>query len=69
MLIAERCRDLMTAAYIPHEGSSVAKQLTLSIGVATIIPSHSDELLAFIEAADKRMYQAKERGRDTIVSG
>ena len=51
MLIAERCRDLMTAAYIPHEGSPVAKQLTLSIGVATIIPGHSDELLSFIEAA------------------
>ena len=66
--IASRCRDLIAGEHIPHEGSDVSKYLTASIGLCTTTPDCADEARAFIEAADRRMYQAKQRGRNTIVN-
>jgi diguanylate cyclase (GGDEF)-like protein/PAS domain S-box-containing protein len=66
--IASRCRDLIAGEHIPHEGSDISKYLTTSIGLCTAIPDCGDEVRTFIEMADKRMYQAKQRGRNTIVS-
>lgn len=48
---------------IPHESSEVAPHVTISIGMATMIPTDSlgpDEL---IERADAALYRAKARGR------
>jgi len=65
--IASRCRDLIAGEHIPHEGSDVSKYLTVSIGLFTATPDCGDEVRTFIEMADQRMYQAKQRGRNTIV--
>ncbi|MBE1159714.1 sensor domain-containing diguanylate cyclase [Dyella acidiphila] len=66
--IASRCRDLIAGEHIPHEASDVSKYLTVSIGLCTATPECGDEVRGFIELGDKRMYQAKQRGRNTIVS-
>jgi diguanylate cyclase (GGDEF)-like protein/PAS domain S-box-containing protein len=66
--IASRCRDLIAGEHIPHINSDVSKYLTASIGLCTVTPQCGDEVKAFIEMTDKRMYQAKQRGRNTIVS-
>ena len=66
--IASRCRDLIAGEHIPHKGSDVSKYLTVSIGLCTATPECGDDAHGFIEMADKRMYQAKQRGRNTIVS-
>jgi diguanylate cyclase (GGDEF)-like protein len=43
--------------------------LTISLGIACIIPSGDFSLREFFEAADQAMYQAKKLGRDrTILS-
>ncbi len=68
-MLAERCRDLIQAEQIPHEQSSISPVLTISLGVGTVIPGHGDELLSFIDTVDKRLYEAKLRGRDRIVAG
>jgi diguanylate cyclase (GGDEF)-like protein/PAS domain S-box-containing protein len=65
--IAERCRDLFANEQIPHEGSELGIVLTISLGAHTTIPAHSDELLSFIETADRQLYQAK-RDRNGIVT-
>jgi diguanylate cyclase (GGDEF)-like protein len=65
--VATRCREALWAEGIPHEASSVAPIVTVSIGVGTVIPSSADELLHFIEAVDKRLYRAKQEGRNTMV--
>jgi diguanylate cyclase (GGDEF)-like protein/PAS domain S-box-containing protein len=65
--IAERCRSLIFKEQIPHEKSDVSHVLTISMGVGTIVPSHKDEAIAFIEEVDKRLYQAKQKGRNCIV--
>lgn len=67
--IAERCRSLIFKEQIPHAQSPVSQILTVSLGVGTIIPSHHDDPLVFIEAVDRRLYQAKQHGRNCIVKG
>lgn len=67
--IAERCRNLIFKEQIPHAQSPVSQILTVSLGVGTIIPSHQDDPLAFVETVDKRLYQAKQHGRNCIVKG
>jgi len=69
MKIAERCRDLLARAQIPHEESQVDQVLTVSMGVSTIIPCHDDDMNTFIETVDRRLYQAKQKGRDRIAAG
>jgi diguanylate cyclase (GGDEF)-like protein/PAS domain S-box-containing protein len=66
--VAERCRHLILKAQIPHAKSLVSESLTLSMGVATIIPTHHDEPVSFIDLADRRLYQAKLKGRNCLVS-
>src|SRR5690606_35862877 len=67
--IAERCRKLVRQERIAHEQSSVAQLLTISLGVGTIIPGADDSPLAFVEAVDRLLYQAKQQGRDRLLHG
>jgi diguanylate cyclase (GGDEF)-like protein/PAS domain S-box-containing protein len=65
--LAERCRALIAAEQIPHEGSAVSKVLTVSFGIGSIIPGDGDDPLSFIERIDRQLYQAKQLGRDRIA--
>jgi len=67
--LAARCRELILAERIPHESSPIGSALTISVGAGTMIPGHDDALRPFIDAVDKRLYQAKQQGRDRIVAG
>lgn len=51
---------------IVHEKSIVSQYVTLSMGVATIIPSWESAPSDLIAAADKALYQAKAEGRNRI---
>lgn len=53
------------ALKIPHEASVVSPQITLSLGIATIIPHPDQSLDALIELTDKALYRAKKEGRNT----
>ena len=65
--IAERCRQLIFKAQIPHASSPVSNVVTISVGVGSILPSHQDEPMAFIEATDKKLYLAKHQGRNRVA--
>ena len=65
--IAERCRNVIFKAQIPHEKSLVSQLLTLSIGISTITPTRNDEAIKFIATVDKQLYVAKEKGRNSIA--
>jgi diguanylate cyclase (GGDEF)-like protein/PAS domain S-box-containing protein len=67
--VARRCRKLLAQAQLPHGGSPVSDFVTCSMGVATIVPGAHDHARAFIELADRRLYEAKNGGRDRIVAG
>jgi diguanylate cyclase (GGDEF)-like protein/PAS domain S-box-containing protein len=67
--IAERCRKLIFKAQIPHAKSLIGPVLTISVGVGTVIPGYQDESVDFINSVDQRLYQAKQLGRNCIISG
>ena len=63
---ANRLRELVMEEQMPHEASKVAKYVTVSQGVVTVIPD-ADLLPAdLINRADKALYRAKDGGRNTI---
>ena len=59
--------DLVADLHIPHSSSSSASYVSVSIGLATIVPQKDDSLTTFLKAADKALYEAKEFGRNQIV--
>lgn len=52
---------------IPHHFSKVAKCVTVSVGVSSIIPNQELNLHDIINAADTALYQAKHEGRNRCV--
>jgi len=65
--IAARCREAVANQAIEHEASTVAPHVTISIGVGTVVPSAEGNPMQFIEAVDKRLYRAKQTGRNRLV--
>lgn len=64
--VAEAIREQIKALQIPHRLSDVSPYVSVSLGVATLIPSHElspDDLIA---RADSVLYEAKQQGRDRI---
>ena len=66
--LAETLRQAVKALHRPHAKSVVSPWITLSIGVATCQPSVTLNPINLIAAADARLYQAKQQGRDRIVA-
>ena len=64
--IANRCRMLLLREAIPHPESAVADVVTVSMGVATIVPGSRDNPAGLMAQADRRLYQAKLAGRNCI---
>ncbi|TAF09825.1 MAG: diguanylate cyclase [Nostocales cyanobacterium] len=52
---------------IPHKKSLVSDHVTLSMGVATCIPSSEDQPEELVIKADQALYEAKNQGRDRII--
>jgi diguanylate cyclase (GGDEF)-like protein/PAS domain S-box-containing protein len=68
MRIAERCRNLLTDAAIPHERSPFRQIVTASLGVGTIVPGEQSGSVEFINLVDTQLYLAKDNGRDCIAA-
>jgi two-component system cell cycle response regulator len=68
LLMAESIRSGVEALQLPHPRSPTAATVTVSIGVATIIPSQTEDLGRFFVMADMAMYAAKEAGRNRVVA-
>lgn len=66
--VAERCRGAVLDEMIPHAHSRTGDVLTVSLGVATIVPQEDDELHDFMAEVDRRLYLAKQGGRNGIVA-
>lgn len=66
--VAERCRKAIFKLQIPHAKSEVSQLLTISLGVGSVVPGPNDELMDFIETVDRRLYLAKQSGRNAIVA-
>ena len=65
-LIAKRMLKTIQGLNIPHEQSSTANRVTISLGLATIIPNDETNATRLIQAADRALYLAKASGRNTF---
>lgn len=63
MELARRLVHLVDEAAIPHQASSTANWVTVSVGVASCAPHDLLRARDLLEAADKALYTAKHRGR------
>jgi len=68
LIMAENIRNDLAAHRIPHESSSVSQYLTVSIGVATMVPQSENEAGLLRTLADESLYKAKKEGRNRIVT-
>lgn len=66
--IAEILRKKIESLKIMHKTSSVTDVVTISLGVASTIPSHKSSYEELILAADNALYEAKENGRNRVVT-
>lgn len=65
--LAEKIRGSMANSKLQRKGSGeTIGQVTLSIGVTTL--KSDDDAEAFIDRADQALYQAKQTGRNKVVS-
>ena len=61
---AETLREAIENLAIPHEDSTAAKYVTVSIGLACTVPKATLSTSDLVEAADKALYRAKSHGRN-----
>jgi diguanylate cyclase (GGDEF)-like protein len=62
--VAVRIQNEIRALAIPHEKSDVKSIVTVSLGVASLIPTIEAKPDILIAQADRALYQAKQHGRD-----
>ncbi|GMU65209.1 MAG: hypothetical protein AMXMBFR36_14830 [Acidobacteriota bacterium] len=67
--IAEQIREQVAGAGIVHEASSVAPRVTVSLGLASMVPTEDADRVTLIARADRALYRAKQAGRDRVVAG
>jgi diguanylate cyclase (GGDEF)-like protein len=66
---AEQIAGRIRALAIHHPRSRTGRYLTVSIGVVTVMPPRDRGSDALIEAAQRSLVTAKERGGNSVVSG
>ena len=62
--VAQLCLDGIEALALPHAGSCTASALTVSIGVASMLPVAGADPSMLVDAADAALYRAKKEGRN-----
>ncbi|OTG63537.1 GGDEF domain-containing protein [Acinetobacter sp. ANC 4470] len=64
LIQVQRLMELVQNIGIIHPKSNVSKHVTISVGVATMVPHLNDSLSEFISRADHALYAAKSNGRN-----
>ncbi len=64
MIVAEEIRSQVKILAISHTASEVSQYVTVSLGIASIIPVPDLPSAFLIKTADEALYRAKKEGRD-----
>lgn len=65
-MLAERIMKKLKKKNIQHEKSPLGSNVTVSFGIASIIPENGTNAKSLIKLADNALYIAKENGRNRI---
>jgi diguanylate cyclase (GGDEF)-like protein len=64
--LAELLRRSVEAMTIEHQASPASNVVTISVGVATMIPDRDGDPAALLKSADEALYAAKAAGRNRV---
>jgi diguanylate cyclase (GGDEF)-like protein len=67
LIVAEQIRIAITNLGIVHQSSSISDIVTISLGVASMLPNSMQEPATLIKQADTALYRAKQQGRNQSV--
>ena len=65
--LAERIRKNIYDINITHEYSKISDRITLSMGITTAYRGTNKNYDEYIQKADKALYEAKAKGKNTYV--
>jgi two-component system chemotaxis family response regulator WspR len=69
MIVAESCRRHLEQLAIENpQATTELSCVTMSIGVASVVPSPASSAEELIRQADRALYAAKSGGRNRVVS-
>jgi diguanylate cyclase (GGDEF)-like protein len=66
--VAEQLRQRVEALAMPHTASDVARVVTISCGVAVMVPDGEQGAERLVRLADEALYRAKQAGRNRTVT-
>jgi diguanylate cyclase (GGDEF)-like protein len=64
--LGEAIRAHIESLHIPNPRSTTSPWVTVSLGVATVVPTQLDDIKEFFVAADRAMYAVKDAGRNGV---
>jgi diguanylate cyclase (GGDEF)-like protein len=67
MQVAERMREAVASLALPHEASSTAPVVTISVGVACLQATRHTTPDMLVQQADQALYRAKHQGRNRVA--
>ncbi len=65
--LAERIRERIESLRVEHRASDVAPHLTVSLGIATLVPRQALSAEDLVRRADRALYSAKQAGRNRVA--
>jgi diguanylate cyclase (GGDEF)-like protein len=65
--LAERLVESVRTLGIEHASSGCGPHVSVSVGSVSLVPSLGDDAAAALQAADRMLYEAKEKGRNRAV--
>jgi len=66
-VVAERMRREVEALKLAHANSVVGHDVTISAGVAAMVPEPTSSFASLVTAADEALYRAKAVGRNQVI--
>jgi diguanylate cyclase (GGDEF)-like protein len=67
-MLAERMRSRVEGLRVEHRASGAGAYLTVSLGVASVVPRPALRPEDLVDLADRALYAAKEGGRNRVVA-
>lgn len=65
--VAQEIKDTVAQLKLPHASSPTSFVVTLSMGLASAIPTAKESVTVLIGNADQALYEAKKGGRDRFI--